>query len=563
MTAENGRYYAIGEKLKSISAGSLCELVGKLCLKIKTEVGSSGYRGGIFPGNITLDMDREPCLGPASEKDWSGEELLYLPPELFWHGEKSAAGDVYSLGLVLYYASVGSLPFESENTDPEKARQKRLAGAEIKVPVDVNRRLREIILKATAFKSADRYATPGELKAALDSCVENVYVKSDELSESIFNKSSQQLSGIELMMLQIVAESEKDKKTDEDLMPELAEEEITQEPAEPEESGEPEEPAESEEPEEPEVPEEFAAEPEAEIPSEEELTEEAPSAEELTGEEEVSGTEAASAENDEDMTIAPEMPKEKPADEHIPIPILVEEQNPELEPVVPEKVTRSDGVRYDRRIEQEHRIKAEVQKRRRRPVLFILILCTLVILAALIFNELNGDSGIGLPSALLSDPTPTPTLPVIITPQLTPTPEPTPTPVEAQPQKSVYTLYYEDVSWQTAQQRCIEMGGHLVTIADEDEFNEIASLANDKGATYIWIGCHRSDGTLIWENGESVDYYRWDYNEPSYYDGNIQEDYVMLWNHNGAWCYNDSRSDLLEESYEYSGKIAFICETYE
>ena len=547
----------IGGKIQKLGAASLCALTGKLCLYVKAQVGSNGFRGGICPGSVLINADKEPSLAPLHEGDWSSEELCYLPPELFWNGVKSPAGDVYSLGLLLYYASVGRLPFE-DRLSPDEAREKRMNGDSFTVPKSVNRRLREIILRATAFKAADRYATPGELKAALDSCVENKFVAGDA-GAALFHKDGEQLTDIEKMMLEIVAANsavEPDQSEDEG--EETSAEEI---PDEAEEA--PAEESAGEAPEEPAEPENEEAEEIEAGTSEAEAEEKAEAAEETTEEEAEETPEEGEDVSDEDVTVVPDEPKEKPESEHVPIPILTVEEHPELEPIVPERNTRTEGIQYDRRIEQEHKIRAEVQKRRRRPVLFILILCTLVIFAALLFNAINGDEGTEPGSALLSDPTPMPTLPVIITPEPTAEPEVTPVPETTAPLRSVYTLYYEDVSWNQAQQRCIEMGGHLMTISNEDEFNQAVSIANDKGATYVWVGCHRVGSELVWENGESIDYYRWDVNEPSLYDGAIKEDYVMLWNHNGQWCYNDSRDNLLDESAGYSGRIAYICETYE
>ena len=78
----------------------------------------------------------------------------------------------------------------------------------------------------------------------------------------------------------------------------------------------------------------------------------------------------------------------------------------------------------------------------------------------------------------------------------------------------------------------------------------------------LWIGCHRVDGTLVWETDDQVNIYPWGAGEPSYmdsYDG-VYEDYVMLWNNNG-WVYNDSRNDpVADYPGAYSGKIAYVCE---
>ena len=126
-----------------------------------------------------------------------------------------------------------------------------------------------------------------------------------------------------------------------------------------------------------------------------------------------------------------------------------------------------------------------------------------------------------------------------------------------------YVFHCEDVSWTEARDRCEAAGGHLVTISNEEELNEIVTLAMINNCSYVWIGCHRENDELIWENGEQIDFYAWGKGEPSKFDkgDNVSEDYVMLWKHNGEWVYNDSRNDPLEDySDMYSGKIGYVVE---
>lgn len=126
-----------------------------------------------------------------------------------------------------------------------------------------------------------------------------------------------------------------------------------------------------------------------------------------------------------------------------------------------------------------------------------------------------------------------------------------------------YQFIREDLSWTQAQERCKELGGHLAVISNEDELQEIIALAAANGIQKVWIGCHRENGELVWENGETVDYYVWGKGEPSYVDGgdHVAEDYLLLWRFNGAWVYNDSRNDPVKDYPDmYSGQIGFVCE---
>ena len=84
----------LGEKIAELGRRELCELVSELCALISAEAGGR-YRGGVFPDNISRGADGAAALGPAAESGWQGQELSFLAPEVFWHGEGSPASDVY------------------------------------------------------------------------------------------------------------------------------------------------------------------------------------------------------------------------------------------------------------------------------------------------------------------------------------------------------------------------------------------------------------------------------------------------------------------------------------
>ena len=126
-----------------------------------------------------------------------------------------------------------------------------------------------------------------------------------------------------------------------------------------------------------------------------------------------------------------------------------------------------------------------------------------------------------------------------------------------------YSFFVEDISWQGAQAKCLEMGGHLVVISNEEELNTVITLAQQNGVEKVWVGCHRENDRLVWENNENVDFYVWGRGEPSYYDSGdrVAEDYLLLWRFNGAWVYNDSRNDPVRDyPAMYSGQIGYVCE---
>ena len=156
------------------------------------------------------------------------------------------------------------------------------------------------------------------------------------------------------------------------------------------------------------------------------------------------------------------------------------------------------------------------------------------------------------------EPTAQPTTPPSAAP--TETPEPSKAPAEVQ-----YMLYSEDVSWDEAERRCTELGGHLATIKDAADYEKLCQLLADSNAQYVWIGAYRGDdGQIKWLDGKEHDLYAWAQGEPSMtdsYDG-AAENYIMLVKQaDGTWLYNDSRPDpMAQYSRFYSGKIAYICQ---
>lgn len=247
----------------------------------------------------------------------------------------------------------------------------------------------------------------------------------------------------------------------------------------------------------------------------------------------------------------------------------------------------------------------EVKKRRRRPVAVILVLCAVLVIVAIIFNAvikdlnrsmaaLNGAQATDSPAATAQvdaadaqdaeAPVETvlPTEHVVPENELLPiTPDAGVTPYvpgaattegdgTAAAETTVapalgehrYELIIEDISWTDAQKKCAAKGGHLAVPNDADEFNKLVDLAESEGVTMLWIGGHRENGKMIWDDGSTDPYEQWAKGEPSYVDSSdgAAEDYVLLWNNRG-WYYNDSRNDPCAEFPQwYGGMMAYICE---
>lgn len=504
----------LGDKITRMSRQELCELVSKLCVLVSQEVGSRGCRGGIFPQNISREDDGSLALGPARTGDWDGQELEFLAPELYWHGSGSAASDVYSMGLLLYYGvTMGMLPFEGQS---EKPQLRRMNGEDITPPEYAGQRLGEIIAKATRFKAAERYQTLEELRVVLDNCVQNLYLGDASGAEAIFDKKDDDLDDIERIMMDII------QRNSEDTPAPAEQPKVEKQP-----ESEPElvrvyEPAQKKEP--------------RKAPAKEPKPAPAPTAE------------SARAPKELEVQVVRQ-----------PIPILTEEKNPELEPIVINPAAADPAVKYS----VGGKAAPKEKKPRRSPVIPVLIICAAMVITAIVVSALLEDmTWQGEPDIQI---VPTDNggvggtiLPASPAPEVVVTPPPEP----SAPAEPTYQVIKEDCSWTEAQEKAAALGGRLAVITSQNQFEDICALAEEAGVSRLWIGCHRVDGVFTWEGGESVSFYSWAAGEPTgtdSYDG-AAEDYVMLWNHNG-WAYNDSRNDPMAEFGDvYGGTMGYVIE---
>ena len=562
--------YGLSKNLVELSRKDLCALVAEICRQIKAESGSKAYHGGIYPENISCNPDGKIGIGPARKSDWGEQELKYIAPEIYWNNKPCPQSDVYSLGLLLYYgASEGKLPFEGESSN---AQLMRMSGKTVYAPAAAGTHLGDIIEKALRFKENERYRTPEELAVMLDYCEDNRLLKAKSGAEAIFRKDEEQLSDLEQMMLQIIEGNEEADLT-----------ETEQDGRDPDSAAEPvrKDTAESEQTEDELFAEAGLTRPEKKNHSEEDKV----SLADIFGLDEPDPRDPTELDEEEEIRVYE--PKGKQG-----IPILTEEKEPELAPITVKKKKAGSG-----------REKAEESEQKRRPLLVVLMLLAVLVIAAVVANILinafSDRNGGRIPSGVSvvtpsSEPTQDPTVSAILSEEQIrrqqelaeqqareqelaeqqALAEQQQAEIQAQQQEvqptvdpatlpHTYEAIRADVGWQEAQQAAIERGGQLVTINSAEELQQVIDLATQAGFDRIWIGAHRVNGDIVWESGESVDFYQWDTGEPSYTDSGdgAVEDYVMLWNLNGKWVYNDSRENPLTNFYGmYGGRTGYVVE---
>jgi eukaryotic-like serine/threonine-protein kinase len=131
------------------------------------------------PHNVLVDRDGRARVADfgiaragASEITPAGSVLgtaQYLSPEQAQGREVTPASDLYSIGVVLYEALTGRLPFEAETPVAvalkqisERPRPPRELNPEVSPALDA------VVLRALAKDPANRYSSAGEFRRALD-----------------------------------------------------------------------------------------------------------------------------------------------------------------------------------------------------------------------------------------------------------------------------------------------------------------------------------------------------------------------------------------------------------
>ena len=495
----------LGIKITKMDKQELCEFVSALCRKVVLEVGVKGRRGGIYPENISVNENGTICIGPAGSSPLEGQEKEFAAPEVYWDGQLSAASDVYSVGMLMYYAfSEGKLPLDGECEEPHL---QRMSGGDFSAPKEAGRRIGEIIEKCIRFRATERYHSLEELRAVLDSCIKNLYLGDMPSAEAIFKKNDDELSEVERMMLGIPENEDAAEHADN----EQADTEESQKPK-----------------------------------------------DIITAEQSDMLIKRFNAPS---FPAAPSYNQEQPELEPV-SPLRHELKTPAIQ-----YATRN--IERERKIAEEVKKRRRRPLAVILVLCAVLVMVAIVMNAMLKdFQEAknipdNQIEAIGVdPFASTMPPTQPDgssgvpvTEPVVLTPE--PTPEPTPVPVEHR-----YEVIKADVSWTQAQQDAIARGGKLVVLNDTEEFNKIIYEAEMAGITRVWVGCHRVNGIETWESDNGGYAIPWAKGEPTYVDVNdqVSEDYVMLWNNNG-WACNDNRNDPCKDYPAfYSGTMGYVVE---
>ena len=126
-----------------------------------------------------------------------------------------------------------------------------------------------------------------------------------------------------------------------------------------------------------------------------------------------------------------------------------------------------------------------------------------------------------------------------------------------------YKLFDTSMDWNSAQQYCQGLGGHLVTINSADEQQFVSTIASKSSKKNVWLGGYKNDeGSFAWITGEKAQFSNWSAGEPSNYDNT--ENAVMMYTYSNGAVNLGEWNDIASTGGTVSGfkleDIGFICE---
>ena len=140
---------------RDLSEVEILKMGRQICMALEDSNRAGLLHGRITPRCIFRDEKGDYLLGGFAGEHF-GDLGDFRAPEVAESKFSDSRADVYSLGLVLYWL----------------LNDRKLPGRNLAAPKNGSEKLKTVVMKAIAPQVSDRYQTPEELGAALESLVE-------------------------------------------------------------------------------------------------------------------------------------------------------------------------------------------------------------------------------------------------------------------------------------------------------------------------------------------------------------------------------------------------------
>ncbi len=129
-----------------------------------------------------------------------------------------------------------------------------------------------------------------------------------------------------------------------------------------------------------------------------------------------------------------------------------------------------------------------------------------------------------------------------------------------------YQLFYGAETWEEANKKCEQIGGHLATISSQDENDFLFNLMKSFNCQNAYFGLTDSgkEGKWVWITGEQFSFSNWHSGEPN--SENSSEDYAMFYYKfsDGTWNDGDfgGRTFYGDKNYICEWESSFFTKEY-